>query len=513
MQDTVPSASSRPIEDGSNENMIHDDRQEVILKLFMDRFARVEAKLDVLEEKIDSVQEVKKAAAFDGGHPKSKLLISKNLSSKSKWVLNWSFVKKSAERSYFNSHRVTRLTRRRPWVIKLSLSDWVVNFWREMANRSQVVDPLIYSVSPPSAPKPVRPRVMHAIPNVHIGGSTQLVVDLFNGMNNEFDMQVMTSSFPPIGHHKGFVIHDFGGGATIEDFIRVLKEFDPSIIHVHYWGSVDDYWYEKVFKAAGSLKIPVIQNINTPIKPFAYHGVSKIVYVSRYVQENFPSIVGRENERVIYPGMDLKAFVSKKPISADALDSIGMVYRLETDKLNAESIEPFIQVVLKRKKTRVYIIGGGSLLRHFKERVNEAGVKNNFQFTGYVPYSDLPSLYEKFSIFVAPVWKESFGQVAPFAMHMGRAVAGYDIGALSEILGDRSLLASDSEALSSVIVNLLERPDELRRIGQRNRDIAARMFGVDAMIGSYKTLYNEMTGQPHEDPLRFFPESKFYPAR
>ncbi|MCP2081544.1 UNVERIFIED_ORG: glycosyltransferase involved in cell wall biosynthesis [Methylorubrum zatmanii] len=513
MQDARPAAASGLTEDELNKNLIFGDHQEMTLNRVLDKMTQIEAKLDLLEEKIDNIQDVSKAATSDTHSPKFKLLFGKKASNKSKGASSWSSIKKAAEHSYLNSHHVTRLTRRSPWAIRLSLRDWAVNFRREMADRPQVVDPIIYSVSPPLAQKPVRPRVMHAIPNVHIGGSTQLVVDIFNGLNNDFDMQVMTSSFPPVGRHEGFVIHDFGGNARIEDFIRVLKEFDPSILHVHYWGSTDDYWYEKVFQAAGSLRIPVIQNINTPVMPFAYHGVSKIVYVSRYVQENFPSTIGRENERVIYPGMDLKAFVSSKPISADALDSIGMVYRLETDKLNAESIEPFIEVVLKRKKTRVYIIGGGSLLRHFKERVNEAGVKNNFQFTGYVPYSDLPSLYEKFSIFVAPVWKESFGQVAPFAMHMGRAVAGYDIGALSEILGDRSMLASDSEALSNVIVNLLEQPDELKRIGQTNRDIAARMFGIDTMINSYKDLYNEMTGQSCENPLRFFPENKIYPSR
>ncbi|MGG2018651.1 glycosyltransferase, partial [Pseudomonas sp. S8] len=123
-----------------------------------------------------------------------------------------------------------------------------------------------------------------------------------------------------------------------------------------------------------------------------------------------------------------------------------MVYRLETDKLNADSITPFIKAVQKRPQTRVLIVGGGSLMETFKEAVNSAGVSDNFEFTGYVAYSQLPDLYRRMKLFVAPVWKESFGQVSPFAMRMHVPVVGYDIGAIGEIVDDSSLLAPYGDA-------------------------------------------------------------------
>ena len=114
------------------------------------------------------------------------------------------------------------------------------------------------------------------------------------------------------------------------------------------------------------------------------------------------------------------------------------------------------------------------------DKVKQAGVYQNFLFTGYVPYVDLPKWYEQFTIFVAPVWQESFGQVSPFAMSMGMPVAGYDIGALNEIIDDSTLLAApeDSEQLSDILVELLDDYDRCMEIGRKNQKCAHELFGV-----------------------------------
>ena len=97
-------------------------------------------------------------------------------------------------------------------------------------------------------------------------------------------------------------------------------------------------------------------------------------------------------------------------------------------------------------------------------------------------------------VFVAPVWKESFGQVSPFAMSMGMPVAGYNIGALNEIIDDSSLLAAseDSDQLSDILVGLLDDYDRCVKIGKRNQRRAHELFGVQQMVDDYYKLYNEL---------------------
>jgi glycosyltransferase involved in cell wall biosynthesis len=173
-----------------------------------------------------------------------------------------------------------------------------------------------------------------------------------------------------------------------------------------------------------------------------------------------------------------------------------MVYRLERDKLEASSIDPFIKVVQQRSNVKALIVGGGSLLSAFRHKVHSAGLDTRFTFTGYVPYEQLPELYARMALFVAPVWQESFGQVSPFAMHMGLPVAGYRVGALPEILGDSAMLAppGDADALARIILDLLDDPPRQQTIGARNRARAASLFSVEAMVEQYRAIYDEILG-------------------
>jgi glycosyltransferase involved in cell wall biosynthesis len=175
-----------------------------------------------------------------------------------------------------------------------------------------------------------------------------------------------------------------------------------------------------------------------------------------------------------------------------------MVYRLESDKLNEQSIDVFIKVVQRRPQTNVIIVGGGTFLEPYRRAARDAGVEDNFVFTGYVDYSKLPELYEQMTIFVAPVWKESFGQVSSFAMSMGIPITGYNVGGLAEIVDDASLLAKagDSDELATLVIQLLDDPERCRRIGARSRERALALFSVEAMLDAYRDVYGELLGAP-----------------
>jgi glycosyltransferase involved in cell wall biosynthesis len=194
---------------------------------------------------------------------------------------------------------------------------------------------------------------------------------------------------------------------------------------------------------------------------------------------------------VIHPGIDLSLFDT--PIAGEEpYDAIGMVYRLEPDKLREDSIQLLIEVVRRRPRTKAYVVGGGSLFRSYVAQTKAAGVRQNFHFTGYVPYETLPDWYRKFSIFVAPVWQESFGQVSVFAMNMKMAVAGYKIGALPEILGSDATFGATREEAAAKIVALLNDRPRLKALGEANRARAQAAFGVAAMTRRYGEIYDRL---------------------
>lgn len=346
-----------------------------------------------------------------------------------------------------------------------------------------------YIVKRPNKPEKNRPVVVHIIANFMTGGSSRLVVDIFEYLGNQYDQRVVTSFAPTPAAYVGIPIDEIRFPGDETPFIEAFKEIRPDFIHMHYWGDCDEPWYAKSVKAAEALGIPVIENINTPVAPYHSDIISRYVYVSDYVRHVFGD-ADKKSHVTVYPGSDFSLFESKKRKTGS--DCIGMVYRLENDKLNPDSILPFIHAVKKKPSIKVLIVGGGSLMEPFMKATEEAGVAQNFEFMGYVPYSSLPSIYERMDVFVAPVWKESFGQVSPFAMNMRVPVVGFDIGAIGEIVDDASLLAppGDAEALADIVVSLLNDNPRRQKIAERHRKRAQDHYSVQAMINGYRDIYS-----------------------
>lgn len=342
-----------------------------------------------------------------------------------------------------------------------------------------------------SAGSQPRPRVLHVIANFMLGGSSRLVMDLVEGMGDTYEQKVVTSYLPSPPAYAGADVTEFRSPQTPDDVRSFLLDYQPSLVHVHYWGECDHGWYDIFFRAIQSLGCRVIENVNTPVAPYEAEFVDRYVYVSKYVYEHFGNGCGRD--LTIYPGSDFSLF-SRNGAGHLPRDCIGMVYRLEADKLNEQSIDVFIKVAQRRPATKVLVVGGGTYFEPYRRAARAAGVGDNFEFTGYVDYAALPQLYERMTAFIAPVWKESFGQVGPFAMSMGIPVLGYAVGGITEIVDDSSLLAKpgDSDALADLVIELLDDPARCQRIGDRNRDRAGDLFSVEAMIRSYRALYSQV---------------------
>ncbi|MBW8769598.1 MAG: glycosyltransferase [Gemmatimonadetes bacterium] len=359
------------------------------------------------------------------------------------------------------------------------------------------------ALPPPYVVKPVpvsgtaRPRVLHVIMNFYLGGSARLVVDLLEGLGHAYDQRVVSCDLPPAPAYTGFALTHHTA-FTLDAALDVLRRERPDLLHVHYlghhgdkYGARDWEWYRHWFAAAERLGIRAIENINIPTEPFVSDAVACYAHVSDYVREVF----GRRDGRhvTIYPGSDLAMF-APAPGAQPADDVLGMVYRLGRDKLNEQSIDPFIEAIRRRPGTRALIVGGGVLLDAHKGRVAAAGLEDAFTFTGYAAYETLPALYAQMSVFVAPVHTESFGQVTPFAMGMKLPVIGYDVGAIPEIVGDTSLIApsGDSARLGAIAAALLDDRPRRLALGEANRARAERLFSVEAMVAAYEALYRKL---------------------
>lgn len=327
-----------------------------------------------------------------------------------------------------------------------------------------------------------RTRVLHCIGAMEIGGSQRLVIDLIENLSDRYEQRIVTSV---IQYPLACVGAKITEARNISNIKTCIDSFKPEIIHVHYW---PQDWYEFFFRIAEERGIPVIENVNMPTGPFLSPAVNFYVYVSNTVKNEFTQNL--DDEGVIYPGSNFQLFPNRS-FDASPDNCIGMVYRLVEGKINAHSIDVFIKVVEKKRDVKCLIVGGGPLRNLYRRKVKKAGLLENFIFTGNVSYKQLPALFNKMSIFVAPVISESFGHVVPLAMNVGMPVCGYNTGALKEIIDDSNLLASpgNSDELASIIVDLLNDKPRRHQISKFNQDRASKNFSVNVMTEKYRQLY------------------------
>lgn len=322
-----------------------------------------------------------------------------------------------------------------------------------------------------------------------------MIADIVERTSGKYAHHIIVPNHPKPLPYQPLSISEFSI-SQLPALFDFLEKERPALVHIHYWvRPIHRYydfglWYEAIFKMCGDLKLKVIQNINVPTVPFDNPAVLHNVFVSSYVRDGFNKN-SHVVSSVIYPGSDLTHFTCSAGHTFPG-NTVGMVYRLDKDKLNEAAIEVFIMVVKKNPGVLCYIIGGGYYLNYYKRRVKEEGLKKNFIFTGFVSYESLPDHYKKIGVIVAPVHDESFGQVTPFAMSMGLPVVGYDTGALCEILGSKDTLVKygDTEALSNLVIGMVNNPQKRKHLGQVNKDRAHACFSVEKMITAYDEIYS-----------------------
>ncbi|MFH2100132.1 MAG: glycosyltransferase family 4 protein, partial [Pseudomonadota bacterium] len=288
-------------------------------------------------------------------------------------------------------------------------------------------------------------------------------------------------------HYPGLPARSLRATRRPGEILDWLREFAPDLVHVHYWDAPGDRaWYQAVLAAAGAWGAPVIQNVNVPCPPLVHPAVSQTVYVSGWARAAHDT--GAVPSRVIHPGTDLGRFA---PLPGDG-DAVGMIYRLDRDKLSPRSIDPLLRLAKTRPGTRFIVAGSGPLSRTFQRQATRSG--GRFLFPGTVPFLSLPELYAQMAVFTAPVFSESFGSTAVYAMAMGIPVAGYATGALPEVVGHTETLAppGDAESLAKLLASLLDDPESRRRQGAKAAARARELFSLPVMLDAYRKLYGEL---------------------
>ncbi len=174
------------------------------------------------------------------------------------------------------------------------------------------------------------------------------------------------------------------------------------------------------------------------------------------------------------------------------------VARLHPSKNLESLINAVRKVSAQKRNVKLVIVGRGPHLIRLESQVRDLGLEDLITFyTEPVPYSEMPGLYNSCDLFVLPSFYEPFGMAVLEAMACGKPALVSDVGGMRDTvvngetgfkipLNNRVTFVNQ---LASKIIDLLDEPDSLHKIGRAARRRVELLYDWQIIARRYDEFY------------------------
>lgn len=280
---------------------------------------------------------------------------------------------------------------------------------------------------------------------------------------------------------------------------RVRREFDPHLVHAHWWfpGGLVGSW------ASGLGGLPLVTTMHgTDVRlargsSFARPLFRRVLHQSRAV-----TTVSRwlaSEVRAMAP--DVEPVVAPMPVSTTlfhpgegrANDRLLFVGRLNAQKGVALLFDALARM---RHRIAVDIVGGGPDEAALRAQADQLGIANRLTWHGAQPQTALPAFYQRASALVVPSIGEGLGLVAVEGQLCEAPVVAFDSGGITDTVvhGETGLLVppGDVDALAATLDRLWDDPELRLGLGRAGRMAALGDFAPASSARRYATLYRSL---------------------
>jgi len=242
--------------------------------------------------------------------------------------------------------------------------------------------------------------------------------------------------------------------------------------------------------------------LNRPFVNVAATRASAIITVSDSAKRDIVRLYGIDAERVhvVHEAAAPSFRVIREPFELQRVrERYGLAERFI---LYVGTIEPrknlptLIEAFARRRRSgdlshQLVCVGPyGWLSRDIEALIERLGVVDSVRFTGYVPFADLPAIYNLAEMFVFPSIYEGFGLPVIEAMACGTPVITGRVAALNEVAGDAAACVHplDADSLGAAIVTLASNRDGREELARRGLQ-RARHFSWDRAAAETLAIY------------------------
>lgn len=378
--------------------------------------------------------------------------------------------------------------------------------------------------------KAERPRVMHIVTRLNVGGAARQIRLLNAGLPERgFEPFVVSGRE---GAREGRLAVDGANAVVVPSLVREMRPIDdvrafrsiahllreqrPSLVHTH-------------LAKAGTIGRIAARRSGTPVLVHTFHGhvlrgyfspaVSRtyleverrlalrtdaLVAVSHHVRDELIELgIGSpERWRVIPVGVELETYSDTGGARAaararfdlpTASPLVGIVGRLVPIK----DLDTFLRAAARLAASHgdaAFVVAGDGELRSALEARARSLLGKRVRFLGWV--EDLPALYAALDVVVLTSKNEGTPISLIEAGAAGRPVVATRVGGVSEVVDDGAtgwlVPRGDEVALAARVAGLLDRPEEAAAFGEAAKALVAERFSSARTVEAHAELYREL---------------------
>ena len=265
--------------------------------------------------------------------------------------------------------------------------------------------------------------------------------------------------------------------------------------------------YQKIILRLGNDLLNSTSKCNEQI----FNNVSKIMTCSNYIGSRVATIRQDNKIQTLYNGIDIKAFSSEGELHKNRTE-IGLsdkdfviVYsgRVNKDKGVSELIDAML-ILRDKPNIKLMIIGSTFFANAANEddfvlSLKERGkvIEDRIIFTGFIPYSQMPSYLRLADIAALPsMWEEPFGLTIVEALAAGLPLITTRSGGIPEICeGVATIVERDDivNNLTLAILDLYEHPEKRKQMNSGALERAKR-FSKENFTKNFFSAIEELNG-------------------
>jgi len=290
-------------------------------------------------------------------------------------------------------------------------------------------------------------------------------------------------------------------GADFLHAVRARRNFEPQVIHAHWWfpNGVVGGWLSSL------AHLPLVTTLHgTDVRLARTVGVARPLFshVLRHSSAvtTVSSWLKSESETLV---PDVHPTVAPMPVATELFAPGGsregrrllFVGRFNEQK----GLEHLLRALAAMKvPATLDVIGDGPNRQALEQLSQQLGIGSRIRWHGQMKQSDLARIYQAAAAVVVPSVDEGLGLVAVEALLCETPVVAFDSGGLRDVIQhDRTgilVKPGDWAALAAALDDLLTRDGAGRDLGRAGRLYALSAFAPESAARRYAEIYRQVVG-------------------